>query len=109
MTVEKLAQEIFDECEKEGEPVTKEEALTMAEQEIGAKGIKVGAKADNPKKKKKPKTVNVSREKREIFAEIVEFLQIVYDIEIEKENKLIKIIKDDKIFKLDLIETRPKK
>lgn len=36
-TVEKLAEKIFKECEKDGEPVTKEEALEMAEMEINAK------------------------------------------------------------------------
>lgn len=35
--IEKLAEKIFNECEKEGEPVTKEEALEMAEMEIKAK------------------------------------------------------------------------
>ena len=35
--IEKLAEKIFNECEKEGEPVTKEEALEMAEMEMNAK------------------------------------------------------------------------
>jgi hypothetical protein len=35
--IEKLAKQIMAECEKEGEPVTKEEALEMAEMEINAK------------------------------------------------------------------------
>lgn len=35
--IEKLAEKIFKECEKDGEPVTKEEALEMAEMEINAK------------------------------------------------------------------------
>lgn len=38
MTLEKLAAKIFKECEKEGEPVTMDEALEMAEMEINAKG-----------------------------------------------------------------------
>lgn len=35
--IEKLAKQIMTECEKEGEPVTKEEALEMAKMEINAK------------------------------------------------------------------------
>ena len=35
---EKLVAQIMRECEKEGEPVTKEEAEEMAEMEINAKG-----------------------------------------------------------------------
>ena len=37
-TLEKLATKIFKECEKEGEPVTMDEAFEMAEMEINAKG-----------------------------------------------------------------------
>jgi hypothetical protein len=37
-TKEKLVAQIMRECEKEGEPVTKEEAEEMAEMEINAKG-----------------------------------------------------------------------
>ena len=76
MTLEKLAKQIFDECAKEGEPITMEEAQEMAQMEINAKGIKVGARATEPKaeKEKKPKVVQVSQEKQEIFQEICEFL-----------------------------------
>ena len=38
ITKEALAKKIFAECEKEGEPVTMEEALEMAEMEINANG-----------------------------------------------------------------------
>ena len=38
MTLEKLAKQIFDECAKEGEPITMEEAQEMAQMEINAKG-----------------------------------------------------------------------
>ena len=37
MDKEKLIQQIMKECEKDGEPVTKEEATEMAEMEIKAK------------------------------------------------------------------------
>jgi hypothetical protein len=37
MTKEKLIEQIMKECEKDGEPVTKEEAVEMAEMELKAK------------------------------------------------------------------------
>ena len=111
MTLEKLAKQIFDECIKEGEPITMEEAQEMAQMEINAKGIKVGARAIEPKaeKEKKQRIAQVSDEKQKIFSDIVEFLQRDYNICIEKDNKLLKITENGKIFKLDLVETRQKK
>ena len=110
MTLEKLAKQIFDECAKEGEPISIEEAQEMAQMEINAKGIKIGARATEPKakKEKKPKVVQISQEKQKIFKDIVNFLQKDYNICIEKENKLLKITENGKVFKLDLIETRQK-
>ena len=111
MTLEKLAKQIFDECAKEGEPITMEEAQEMAQMEINAKGIKIGARATEPKaeKEKKQRITQVSAEKQKIFKDIVNFLQKNYDISVEKDNKLLKITENDKVFKLDLIETRQKK
>ena len=51
MTLEKLAEQIFKECEQDGEPITKEESLEMARMELGAKEIKHNAQADKPRKK----------------------------------------------------------
>lgn len=111
MTVEKLAKQIFDECMAEGEPVTEEEALEMARMELGAKEIKnyTQSAEKSVKKPKKPKTVKISDEKQQIFSEIVEFLKENYEIAIETENKLLKIYKNGKEFKLNLSETRQKK
>ena len=111
MTLEKLAKQIFDECAKEGEPVTMEEAQEMAQMEINAKGIKIGARATEPKaeKEKKQRIAQVSAEKQKIFKDIVNFLQKNYNISVEKDNKLLKITENGKVFKLDLIETRQKK
>ena len=111
MTLEKLAKQIFDECAKEGEPITIEEAQEMAQLEINAKGINISARATKPKaeKEKKPKVVQVSQEKQEIFQEICEFLTKKYDFAIEKENKLVIIHKNGKEIKLDFVETRQKK
>ena len=67
-----------------------------------------------PKKEKnkatKPKTVKVSDEKQGLFADILENLQENYEkVEILKQNKLIQVQIGEKIFKIDLIEQRPKK
>lgn len=48
---EKIVLQIMEECEKEGEPVTREEAEEMAEMEIKANGIKRYEKSDKPRKK----------------------------------------------------------
>ena len=50
-TKEKMILQIMEECEKEGEPVTREEAEEMAEMEIKANGIKRYEKSDKPRKK----------------------------------------------------------
>ena len=111
MDIEKLAKQIFDECAKDGEPVTMEDALEMAKMEIGAKDIKnYTQSAETPKNKtKKPKTVKISDEKQQIFSEITEFLKENYEIIVETDNKLLKIYKNGKEFKLNLSETRQKK
>ena len=62
------------------------------------------------KKATKPKIVKVSDEKQGLFADILENLQENYEkVEVLKQNKLIQVQIGDKIFKIDLIEQRPKK
>lgn len=62
--LEKLALKIFKECEADGEPVTKEEAMEMAEMEIKAKEIKNYVKgAEAEKKPRKPREVKLDDEK----------------------------------------------
>ena len=62
--LEKLALKIFKECEEDGEPVTKEEAMEMAEMEIKAKGIKNYVKGvEAEKKPRKPREVKLDDEK----------------------------------------------
>lgn len=50
MTKEKLIARIMKECEKDGEPVTKEEAEQMAEMEMKATDIRRYEKSDKPRK-----------------------------------------------------------
>ena len=66
------------------------------------------------KKSDKPKVVKVSDEKKELFSEIWQNIEIFAqdlggNAKIEKENKLIIVQIGEKTFKIDLIEQRPKK
>ena len=62
------------------------------------------------KSSQKPKTVKVSAEKTELFAEILQNLQENHqNVEVLKENKLISVEINGKIFKIDLIEQRKPK
>ena len=63
------------------------------------------------RKKGTPRTVKVSDEKKELFSTILQNLDRtdgVYrsDIEVLKENKLIRVRIRDKFFKIDIIEER---
>ena len=108
--------------------LTKEEAIEMwledegyldneeqLELEQKAKENKITAtihRAGGEKKKAtKPKTVKVSDEKVKLFNEILENLyKFNENVEILKENKLIQVEINGKVFKIDLIEQRkPKK
>lgn len=66
------------------------------------------------KKTTKPKTVKVSDEKQHLFANLNTFLEGYVlnhngKLEVLKQNKLIQVEIGEKIFKIDLIEQRPKK
>ena len=62
-------------------------------------------------KEKKPRVVKISDEKQKLFNEIYHSLVEIYGdkVEIIKENKLLTLEVNGKIFKLDLIEQRPQK
>lgn len=75
-----------------------------------AKKVKINHGVANEKpKEKKPHAVKVSDEKTEIFERLTEFLRENYEFSVEKNNKMFKIFKNGKEFKLDLVETRQKK
>ena len=74
-----------------------------------------GASAiDKTEKKSTPKTVKVSNEKRDLFDLLYDTLRD-YEVDFDgkttvlKENKLIQFEINGKVFKIDLIEQRPKK
>lgn len=106
MTLEKLAKQIFDECAKEGEPITMEEAQEMAQMEINAKGIKIGARAAGPKaKKERVRKENPTKEMviREIAALLPKFAK---DIEILNVGKLISFRIGEEKYEIDLKQKR---
>lgn len=84
--------------------------------ELDAKAKKVkidhGASAidKTEKKPRTPRTVKVSNEKVALFEILVGNLMENYEnVDVLKENKLIQVEIGGKIFKIDLIEQRPKK
>ena len=84
--IEKLAKKIFNECEKDGEPVTMAEAVEMAEMEI--KSTKTTQKVTNSvKKERKPRVYVASNEKSAIFNDIYGFLSDNYDVSVITNNK----------------------
>ena len=107
MTVEKLAESIFNQCKKDGEPVTMAEAVEMAEMEIKAnKNIKKYVEsAENAEKvAKKSRKRAVSAEKKQIFTDICDFITK----NAEYDAFSIEIRLNDKVFTLDLVEKRIK-
>lgn len=114
MTIEKLTKQIFDECEKDGESVTLEEAREMAEMELKSKEncrrYEHSDKKTDENKPKKPKTIKISAEKAELFNLLWEGLSNYYpNCEILTNNKLISVQIGEKKFKVDIIETRQNK
>ena len=107
--------------------LSKEEAVSMwledndysvneeqAELDKKAKQVKIQHGASAEQKERKPakeRTVKVSDEKKALFEAIIHRLdpELVENIQILKENKLIQCQVGEKIFKIDLIEQRPPK
>ena len=110
MTKEELAKKIFQECEKDGEPVTMEEALEMAEMEIKASGIKRYEKADKPKKTSKKKERKVDETKKRILSNCKVLLEgMKAEIKnIKTETEITFLFNGDE-YSLKLIKHRPKK
>ena len=89
-----------------------EEQEILDEKAKKVRAIPYASSENARKKSEKPRTVKVSDEKQLLFSEISAFLTEKYGekVEIVKENKLIKIkMSENKTFKVDLIEERPKK
>lgn len=85
-SLDELAKEIMEEFEKDGEPITEEEAKEMATMEIGAKEIKRYEQSAEPKKERKPRERKVDNEKLEILKVVAAALENEgFSPEIERE------------------------
>ena len=109
MTREKLIAEIMRECEKDGEPVTEEEAAVMADMEIKAKGIKHYEKSDKPRKST-TRERKVDDTKRRILDECAGLLETLGAIGLETKTETeIAFTFDGAEYSLKLIRHRPLK
>jgi len=109
MTKEKLAEKIMLECEKEGEPVTMDEALEMAEMEIKANGIKRYEKSDKPRKKS-IKERKVDETKKKILLAIKVLVEgMGADVTNVKTETEITFNFNDEKYSIKLIKHRKKK
>lgn len=73
MNREKLINQIMAEAERDGEPLTKEEAEEIAEMELNAKGMIPRGESETPQKSKR-KPPKKDPEKVKIISEIYDFL-----------------------------------
>lgn len=108
MDKEKLIVKIMKECEQDGEPVTREEAIEMAEMEIKANGIKHYEKSDKPRKVvKKERKVDVT--KKELLSDCEALLDSlgaeILNVKTETE---ITFVFEDEEYGLKLIKHRKK-
>ena len=108
MDKEKLINQIMADAEKDGEPVTREEAEEMAEMEIKANGIKNYVQ-DKPKKKA-PKVRKVDKEKEQILRDIKCLLEGLNaeDVQMITETELSFLFNSNS-YSLKLIKHRPPK
>lgn len=89
------------------------ELSEVEENQEKGKNVKINHGVVGEKRKStKPRTVKVSDAKKQLFSEIFTNLEDVYggNAQIAKENKLIIVQIDEKVFKIDIVEQRqPKK
>lgn len=109
MTKEKLIEQIMRECEKDGEPVTREEAAEMAEMEIKAGGVKNYAQSDKPRKAAK-KERKVDETKKRLLTDCRVLLEgLGADVLAVKTETEITFEFGGEEYSLKLIKHRPKK
>jgi len=107
---EKLIQTLIAEAEKDGEPITREEAEEMADMEIKANGIKDYAQAEEKKPRKK-REVKLDPTKVTFIHYLEEWLLTtsVEDVTIVNEQKEVSFVINGDSYSLSLIKHRPKK
>lgn len=109
MTKEKLIENIMKECEKCGEPVTREEAAEMAEMEIKANKITRYEKADKPRKSAKRER-KVDPTKKRILTNCKVLIEGMGAVVInEKTETEITFTFENENYSLKLVKHRPKK
>ena len=109
MTKEQLIQNIMDECAKDGEPVTREEAEEMAEMEIKAGDIKRYEKSDKPRKKS-TRERKVDDTKKRLLTDCKVLLEgLGADIVSVKTETEIRFFFEENEYTLKLVKHRPKK
>ena len=109
MTKEKLIEEIMRECEKDGEPVTKEEAEEMAEMELRANQNRHYEKSDKPRKTTK-KERKVDETKKRLLSDCKILLEgLGANITNVKTETEITFIFENEEYSLKLVKHRPKK
>lgn len=108
---EKLILELMAEAEKDGEPITREEAEEMADMEIKANGIKDYTQSSNEKKPKKKREVKLDSTKVTFIHYLEEWLLTtsVENVTIVNEQKEISFDIKGENYSLSLIKHRPKK
>lgn len=75
-----------------------------------ASAVKLDTGVEKENKPRKPREVKVSDEKRELFEGIRNFLMENYNnVKVIRENKLILVQINDKLFDLNFVEKRPPK
>ncbi len=108
---EKLIQTLMAEAEKDGEPITREEAEEMAEMEIKANGIKNYTQSDVEKKPRKKREVKKDPAKVTFIHYLKEWLLTtsVENVTIVNEQKEIAFRINGEDYSLSLIKHRKKK
>lgn len=108
-TLDQLAKEIYNEALADGEAVTMEEAVKMAEMELKAKGFSHEATATE-KKERKPKERKVDNEKLTILNWLERGLYENGGIHSERETETkLHFEYEGNQFTINLIKHRPKK
>lgn len=114
MTIlEKLAQEIYNECKRDGEPISMMDALDMAEMEIKSKTISATEREKSEeveKKPRKPKIRKVDKTKGKLLDEIRQLLEGLGadNTSVKNEVELLFDFADDS-YSIRLIKHRKKK
>ena len=108
--LQQLADEIYKEALSDGEPVTKEEALKMAQMEWGAKDIKNYVQSDVTKKPKKPKERKVDEEKGYLLGEVRKLLDSLGATDSQQKTETeINFNFNNTSYTIKLTKHRPKK